>query len=616
MNKKNIIMLAGILAVALSACAPRVDYAAILDEAGKNATDEVSDEAGEEVSENEEATEEAETEEVAEDEPVVEVPKNAMEAYYRFLGLVDEPTISAVVDNDVEFTGVDDDENHGGEYFTLDELTEYMSGHRVLGSEKNPKAVPTFAFMDAKDNTLLAVKYESMCIWMPEDDSSVTCIFNYIDGELHLTYAYHSAEKNRNALKSRGYLKNEGYSGISRTYSVRGCIDERGKYNQVFMDYVLIADSCSELNRHLENDIDLNEVYNEFYSGNESPSMSMHVCNVGDEVFVYVDKADQIEETDSRYLKKLEECGVPFADAEYYLSVVQRFDGDSSEYDWQPPIIFNPIKKQNDPIIPAKSFGDTSSWNYEEMVHSELNPNKEAEMLEITKHLSGEVVDSILDAVDELNKPDGDKFVLVAKTGTSGKDDYFRLYMSDDGRSIVVTPDDQVVVFDFVLCDYIYETAPELKVADIDSDGDKDLLMKTSMFHGTGFYQQGAIVVENSGNSSWLAFHLTPQQYISLVGEYLTYTDKGDVIGVVVSDVESGTFSKNDIEGKMNIFLDNFVDIELGDDYIGLGTKPMVYASEMPFGYQLGAASLTLQYEGSGQWTVRDFEYSDINDGE
>lgn len=117
--------------------------------------------------------------------------------------------------------------------YTLSEITNVLKTEYNL--EKDP--VVKYAEMDCGNDgeKEIALLFEGMDIYSPDDSSTVVFIIKEIDGKLKTCYAYESWARSDSEINYYGYYTSYGSNGASNHGSSSGYVDAKGNWN--FINY-------------------------------------------------------------------------------------------------------------------------------------------------------------------------------------------------------------------------------------------------------------------------------------------------------------------------------------------------------------------------------------------
>jgi len=538
-----------------------------------------------------------------------EMPADAVSIYRTFLGMYGDNDLNAVVDKDVALGYTDWENHYANEELSFDELYEVMKDGRNLSGDYDP--VPYYSFLTVGDNTLLAVKYQGMDIYSENDDSYAVLIFNYVDGELHITDSFEEWARNQVQLSDRGFISSSGSGGAGEMVYDAGILSEDGKYQMIYYDDCVMGE-------WIRASID-SEMYASVYeSVDASPEIAIHKFDFGDEILcAYVNEnASEINSLDRQYIDGIIENGITVVSMDVIEKKIdekgRELAGDAYEYIDNCPVIWSSIYTDGRIDIMPTVSGDTSKWNYENDVStSALADKKTLKLLAQADKASPKPSDSINpeEISAQFEKSEGESYVLV-ETVKAGNGDEFKLYLSNDYDSVILAPDGGLIKFGFSLCDFIYCNVPEMYAGDYDGDGKSELVIIAYLFHGTGVSQQSLIVLNGYGNGYWNSEHLTPQDYTQAISEHLRFIDTGSDIEILYDGESAGVVSKNGDGEEVALYLDSLVDITFDGSDIVVSVVPTFWNDSNPGGGWLGTAKLTYSLEEYGALNVTDFEYS------
>lgn len=120
-----------------------------------------------------------------------------------------------------------------GKGYTLSEITNVLkTGYNL---EKDP--VVKYAEMDCGNDCEkeIALLFEGMNIYSPDDSSTVVFIIKEIDGKLKSCYSYETWARSGSVMNYYGYYTSYGSNGASNHGSSSGYVDAKGNWN--FINY-------------------------------------------------------------------------------------------------------------------------------------------------------------------------------------------------------------------------------------------------------------------------------------------------------------------------------------------------------------------------------------------
>ena len=538
------------------------------------------------------------------------IPADAVSAYRIFLGMYGDATLEAEVDKEVALGYSDYEYEHAGEKLTFEQLCDAMKNSSELDGDYDP--VPYYSYIEAGDNTLLAVKFQGMNIYSENDDSFTVLIFNYKDGTLHITDSFDSWARNTVQLYENGLIESSGSAGAGEMIEDAGVLSEEGKYQMLFSDDCCIGDWIGSATSY--------DVYSKFYDSEVNiPGIELHGFTFDDEtVWSYVGlESKEINSTDKEFLAAIDEIGFKIVDMDTIESKIDEkansLIGDSYGYSDACPATWNTIYKDGLLDITPKTFGETSKWNYKESFYSNYQADEETLALlakaDNNPFAGGDILSWENAKVAELENSETEQYLLVKTVGSEDYDDYFKLYMTNDNKCAILAPDGGFIRLDYNLCDLIYGTVPELYPCDFDDDGEIELGIITYIFHGTGFSQKSLIILNKFMEGSWEAVHLTPQNYIQVIGEHLRFIDNGSDIEIIYNGDSVDTVSRDNDSQITGLYYDDFVDIEFSGKDIIVRSNPVIYSEDDYTGLVLGTAKLTYSLGKYGDINISDFEY-------
>ncbi len=182
----------------------------------------------------------------------------------------------------------------------------------------------------------------------------------------------------------------------------------------------------------------------------------------------------------------------------------------------------------------------------------------------------------------------------------------YGIFISDKGRIIVKTPDERFVRFDQVpMVDWIWGNLPVYAGNDLDGDGENELVLKTSVLHGTGFMRETVFVVDKDETGKWRAYHITPEWLTGAVSERVKFVPDGDNIICKVDGVEAYA---EPAEGaaEMTLYLDSELYYDINGKDITANVGPLLISAENPMGVYPKALQAKIKYLGSGKWELAD----------
>lgn len=564
-------------------------------------------------SEEEAAEEQAASTETAEEETTV--PLNAVSAYQLYLGMDETSNLKAIVDEDVTL-GYSDRTYTVGESFTFEELCEQMLHGRNLVGEEAVDPVPYFAFLNIDGETLLALKYQGMNIYDMNDDSFSVLILKYENEELHVTYSYSDWARQSTNLRTSGVLLTAGSAGAGENIYDGGFIDGEGQYHQVFMN-----DWVTDMWMTMAEEVD-NDAYFQAYIGDEEnpvdtgeSGMALNIYHMGDEVTIVPEHFFREWTTaDEKFVELLEASGTVIATQE---EVDKKIEDSFKElagiddYTGGADVIWNPVPKDVQAVIPARSSDWTASWNYETGVSERVEMTDDLQKkISGAKELDEEILLSGAFYDDEKAEEEIFYFVDSADAGNHGGE--FKFYLTNRYDGYMMTPDNYCLRLKGIgLVDFIYGLTPEMTCDDYDGDGTDELFIKTEVFHGTGFLQNSAFMVDSISFAPddvyWGVYHLTPEEYIDVLLNHVQVSDRGDDLCVSVDGTET-VISKNGDTANMDLIADQLVEIHAEGKNIIVETEPMLFSENNPIGISAGKYRLTLNYTEYNNWEEAGFE--------
>lgn len=535
------------------------------------------------------------------------IPADAVSAYRIFLGMYGDATLEAEVDKKVALGYWDMENEHAGEKLTFNQLCEVMNNSGESDEDYNQK--PYYSFIEAGNNTLLAVKFPVVNIYSEDDDSYAVLIFNYIDGTLHITYSFDYWAVNTVHLYENGLIESSISVGAGEEIYDVGVLSEEGKCQIVYTDDVCSREWIASATSF--------DVYNKYYEqGVNAPGIELHKLSFeGDTVWAYAGlESNEINAVDREFLAAIDEAGFKIVDMDIIEDKIEeevnQLIGDSYGYSDACPVIWNTVYKDGLLDINPGIFYATSRWNYEEYFYSDYQDDETTLQL-LAKADENSIVDfdklSFGAVASELENSETEQYKLIKTVGMEGYADYFKLYLTNGNNCVILTPDGELIKFDYNLCDFIYGTIPELYPCDFDDDGEIELGIIASVFHGTGFYQQSLIILNKLKEGLWGAYHLTPQNYTQTIAEHLRFIDAGSEIEIIYNGDSVDKVSKNDDSQIIGLYYDDFVEIEFSGKDVIVRSNPIIYSELDGIGLTLGTAKLTYSFGEVG--SISDFEY-------
>jgi len=566
-------------------------------------------------------TEVAEEIEQPEVEEVIEEKMDAHSAYEAFLGLSDGVSIDAVVDDNV-YLGYDDfDYENAGKTFSFNELVAQMKVGRLLYSESELKVL--YYFMPIEDKELLVLKFESMCIDAPDDDSFSILVLAYENEELHITYGCSSWARSEMTFLADGYIEVFGSAGAGDNIFDAFTITSDGKYNLLY--------TCETLSGlwWMGSELDF-DAYAEIYGEEEdSPSAFADFYYIDGEkyiVFQTANESGELSEKDKEFISRVNEKGIEFSSVEEVDKLIEQKKNENnipSEIDYSNIIFWNQLvdaAQGRMGIIPMEpnalnwlehsELSTNVGWRFtpnEYMLSQLVDGEKAVEPTE--DELMGTIMPAINKRESSTENPN-EKIYFLTSAGTLGSDDYFQIYTTENKYTFITTPDGEYVLIYAFCCDLIYVTLPEAHAADYDGDGEIELCIWVYNLHGTGFMQHTLYMIDKGGEyDSWCAYRLSPNYYVDeLASHYYSYFD-GENISVLLDGELVDTISTDGDKGPFILAGDMQVNILCGDASKGeldftLNILPWYYTKINYIGYSGKYAQMNLSYLGDGEWNT------------
>lgn len=558
----------------------------------------------------EEVTPTPEPEEI-EEPPVEEAPMDDISMYYAFLGMGDSTdTIKAVVDEGVEVGYFDYEHENIGKEFSLDEIENELGLKRSVGGDDNlDKPHTYFSFIERGDKLFLVLNLKGVHIDGPDDDSETTFIIVRKDDGLHITHSFSEWSRNEASINTAGFIYSSGSAGAGEQISTGGILTDDGEYKEVYFD-----DQVYEMWMRASDDT-VAKCYDEVYTSYDvQANVYLNVITMGDDKYYrYSNFIGELTKEDKLFIQKLEENGIEWTDEEDFNEIVERKIYDLTGISGAPSesaIIFTPFSKGEDCIIPVKVTGDTAFFATKDSIGEEIEPSKK--LRANIKKAGNSVVEDGLEISDRMlftDAPSEDDELIHIDTVKNGKET-FKYYISVAGWGLFETPDGKYVyIKEHGMIDFIYGTVPTFTIDDFDGDGESELLVEYYIFHGTGFMQQSAAMLDQTtdwdGDKSWHLYNLTPKTYVEAAMNHIKVADMGQELKVNLDGNESAV-SKDADEGLMKLYADCLVKITHEGKDIIVETSPVVYGNNNPMGYELETFKMKFEFKSEGYWKEKD----------
>lgn len=189
-------------------------------------------------------------------------------------------------------------------------------------------------------------------------------------------------------------------------------------------------------------------------------------------------------------------------------------------------------------------------------------------------------------------------------------DKTFELYgVHDDSAMYVKTTDDQYVE---ILVPPVsnYEILPDVSMGDYDDDGEYELTIIPHVLHGTGYYEDSFIIIDQSENGTWFAYHLNKNIYLDYFDNAVETSYKNKKLSIKLHRKEIG--KPITVEEESDYYLNSLTEISMTGDTVLVSTVPLAYPKSL--GYAIGELSdykiwLSIEYEGCGVFDTYDSMY-------
>lgn len=111
----------------------------------------------------------------------------------------------------------------------VEELREYFSAYEESMAVKSV----AYSYLDCGKDGIkeLAIQFNGMNIYSPDDDSTVVYIIKEINEKLELCYAYETWARSYSGINEYGFYESSGSNGASNYGQSKGYIDGNGKWN-------------------------------------------------------------------------------------------------------------------------------------------------------------------------------------------------------------------------------------------------------------------------------------------------------------------------------------------------------------------------------------------------
>lgn len=562
-----------------------------------------------------EPTDEEEQEVIQEVEELVVLDEHT--AYESFLGISDAMSIKAIVDEEVPL-GYDDYEcNHAGEELSFAELKSIVLESKYLVSKTEVEVL--YDFMKIGDKELLVLNFGSMSYYSPDDDSYTVVVLNYENEELHATYGFSSWCRSDTDLYSDGYMFNEGSGGAGASSYEEGFIGEDGQYHLIYY--------CDHLSGlwWLGSEIDFDAYVEVYGEDDDYPAVFGDLYTIGDmnyNVLLPNNETGEYTDDDLAFIGKTTAKGIVWSSVEDVNKIIEdrkaEFGIENKDPEERDSIIWRQLKEYEDGNV-GTYYIQTNAWNWltDDYMEESVGWSYTLTDKMKTQIVKGEAavdmdVDGLNSLINQIDFENGDNedIYLLASAGTYGAEDYFQVYTTGNGNTLITTPDGECVCLYEFVCDFIYMNLPEIQVADYDGDGDMELSIWVYNLHGTGFSQKTLYMVDRGGEyDSWRAYRLSSKFYDYELRKHYDAVDDGDGITVYLDRQERDYLEKTEGDGPYLIGGDMQVDVIPGDASNGeinftLNILPWYYSEPTSIGIFSKWVQMDLSYLGDGDWKV------------
>jgi len=218
-----------------------------------------------------------------------------------------------------------------GRDYTLSEVLDIVTAHYLDIFTNKKIDYIDYSYIDGgKDGVKeLALRFNGLDIYEPDDDSTLVYIIKYIEGKLSLCYYYETWARSDSTLNEYGYIESGGSGGASNHIVDYGLIEKDGNWqpiasieseqdiNQLSMsdDLGMIPEVAEKMGISDGVEVDtINFEYNYNENANNSDETANKECFYT--FYVYDDNWDLIKDanlyTSSKYKDIFDEAKVPF----------------------------------------------------------------------------------------------------------------------------------------------------------------------------------------------------------------------------------------------------------------------------------------------------------------
>lgn len=265
--------------------------------------------------------------------------------------------------------------------------------------------------------------------------------------------------------------------------------------------------------------------------------------------------------------------------------------------------------------IEAQPQDEDPNWAHEIVVGWQFSPDKN--LLKKLENVKEYVYDDDFSLYYDKNntklseKEFNESLYIIDTKGFHFEDEVFTVYGTHDGsRMYVKTTDDQYVE---ILVPPVsnHEEFPDLTMADYDGDDEYELSIIPHVLHGTGYYEDTAIIIDKSENGTWFAYHLPVDFYRDYFNEHIEASCKNKKLSMKLNGEDVGTPVKVD-DNDYDYYFNSLTEIQSIGSSIYVSTVPLAYSKKV--GYGIGDLSdykiwLTVEYHGNGEFAISDSMY-------
>lgn len=215
--------------------------------------------------------------------------------------------------------------------YTLSEVLDIVTAHYLdIFTDKQIDYID-YCYIDCgKDGVKeLALRFNGLDIYEPDDDSTLVYIIKYIEGKLSLCYYYETWARSDSTLNEYGYIESGGSGGASNHIVDYGLIDKDGKWQPIVsieseqdINQLTMSDDLGMLPEVAEkmgisNGVEVDTI-NFYYNYNENANSLDDNANKDcfHTFYVYDDNWNLINDanlyTSSKYKDIFDEAKVPF----------------------------------------------------------------------------------------------------------------------------------------------------------------------------------------------------------------------------------------------------------------------------------------------------------------